>query len=293
MREFDADAAQEFNIPSIVLMENAALRVVEFCEAKFGPLRDKRVTVACGKGNNGGDGFAIARHLAAAGCEVTVVLAAAKNKLAGDALVNFQAMPSLNVLGANDDWPAADFIIDALLGTGFSGGVRRGATRETMEWLSMHPAPIVAVDVPSGIDAATGQAAEVALHARYTVTFAAPKRGFFARDGVRHCGEIWIGDIGTHRTQMDEVDTRCQALTRETATHLATALHRLPDAHKGTAGRVLLIGGSRGMSGAVTLAARASLGAGAGLCLAAVPDAILDTVAAGVPEATTTPVPCD
>ncbi|HEX8551592.1 MAG TPA: NAD(P)H-hydrate dehydratase [Abditibacteriaceae bacterium] len=293
MREFDRDAVKNFNIPSIVLMENAALRVVEFCEAKFGPLREKRVTVACGKGNNGGDGFAIARHLAAAGCEVSVVLAAPPKKLAGDTLVNFKGLPQLDILGANDDWPEADFVIDALLGTGFSGEVKRGAFAEILEWLQLHPAPIVAVDIPSGVDAESGEAAQIALRADYTVTFAAPKRGMFARDGVGRCGEIWVGDIGTHQPQMDATETRCEAATREFATHLAQLLQRAPDAHKGTAGRVMIVGGSRGMSGAVALASRAALAAGAGLCLAAVPDRILDTVAAGVLEATTTPLSCD
>jgi len=308
MRDFDKEAIEKYKIPSIVLMENAALRVVEFCEAKFAPIRGKCVLVVCGKGNNGGDGFAIARHLSAAGCFVTVVLACKKSDLHGDSLVNFEAMsapqnvepardrralpPQIAIIRAASDWPGADFVIDALLGTGFSGAVRRGPIKVALEKLQNF-GPIVAVDVPSGVDADTGAADELAVHAEYTVTFAAPKRGFFERDGVRRCGEIWIGGIGTHEMQMSETMIGLKTTGFCEAASWATLLNRAPDAHKGDAGRVLIVGGSRGMSGAVALASRAALATGAGLCLAMVPDAILDAVAASVLEATTKPLTCD
>ena len=296
MREFDRTAVEQFNIPSIVLMENAALRVVEFCEAKFAPLAHKSVIVVCGKGNNGGDGFAIARHLAAAGCRVSFALACREKELAGDALQNFRALPpGIEILAPDADWLCADFLIDAILGTGFAGEVRRGPAKAALEKLAEIAlmVPLIAVDVPSGLDAATGECGSLTAMADAIVTFAAPKRGMLARDGVRYCKEIWVGDIGTHSMQMQATQTGCEATTRELARMHAILLRRAPDAHKGTAGRVLIVGGSRGMSGAVTLASRACLASGAGLCLAAVPEKILDTVAANVLEATTLPLPCD
>lgn len=304
MRAFDREAVEKYHIPSIVLMENAALRVVEFCEAKFAPIAGKRVLVACGKGNNGGDGFAIARHLSASGCLVTLVLACKKGELSGDALVSFQAMSRfVDVISAASTWPEVDIVIDALLGTGFKGDVRRGPVKTALEkmddlYRGLHK--VVSVDVPSGLNAETGEASEDGVHASYTVTFVGPKCGFFVRDGLTRRGETWVGRIGTDTMQMFAAEAKCEtvSLARDRVpnflpglpTHL---LQREPDAHKGTAGRVLIIGGCRGMSGAVALSSRAALATGAGLCLAMVPDAILDTVAASVLEATTTPLPCD
>jgi len=299
MRAFDKEAIEQYHTPGIVLMENAALRVVEFLEAKFSPLSEKRIVILCGKGNNGGDGFAIARHLGNAGAWVQV-LAVSPDSLRGDAKINFEAYSKCDLVATDFSLPRGfpgpgyDIVVDALVGTGFSGPVRE-EFREAFKYLRnslTYRIPIVAVDVPSALNADTGEAAPEACGAEYTVTFASPKRGMFVRDGIGKCGEIWVGDIGsTHEHMLLEFTTNCELFTH------AEARRKMPrrarDAHKGDAGRVLVIGGSRGMSGAVAMASRASLQIGAGLCLACVPDAILDTVAASVLEATTHPLPCD
>lgn len=309
MRAFDREVTDYYKIPSLVLMENAALRVVEFLEAKFAPIAGKRITILCGKGNNGGDGLAVARHLAGTDADVQVLLAAEPDDLRGDAEANLNFLREdwdrIGVLGSpargrseeNLSFPVAlsDIVVDALLGTGFKGEVRGEALARSLEILhnaQMNGAQVVAVDVPSGLDADSGQLArQIDAGTHFTVTFAAPKRGFFVREGADRCGEIWVGDIGTAPGLVSHVSTGCELFTHGSAQRRGP--YRARDAHKGDAGRVLVIGGSRGMSGAVALASRASLQIGAGLCLAAVPDAILDTVAGSILEATTHPLPCD
>jgi len=320
MRAFDRAATQEYGIPSIVLMENAALRVVEFLEMKFAPLREKRIVILCGKGNNGGDGFAIARHLANLDCSL-LVLCVSSEELRGDALLNYEMLLHCPTglhendcriitipvrTPGKDERPAdsrqtlnaatnrfhyADIVIDALLGTGFQGGVRGEALLRafSIEW-DCH-ATRIAVDIPSALNSDTGEAAPEALKADYTITFAAPKRGMFLQDGPEKCGEIWVGSIGNTSGQMDETQTGCEAITREKARALLP--ERPLDSHKGAAGRVVVCGGSYGMSGAPTLAAKAVLKSGAGLCIACVPDRVLPIFAAAFSEATSHPLACD
>ncbi len=311
MRAFDAAATNEYSIPSFVLMENAALRVVEFLEWKFAPLRGKRVAVLCGKGNNGGDGFAIARHLTGL-CFVDVFLACSPHELKGDALINYRALQhaqthgevflNMKVIAANEDnykdtsqfldySGDADIILDALLGTGFHSGITDARMRCAMQYASAEWKPCVAIDLPSGLNAQTGQAAPETIRVDYTVTFASPKSGMLLRDGIDLCGEIWVGGIGTASEQLPDTKTGCELLSRTTAHALLP--YRPTDAHKGTAGRVIICGGSRGMSGAPALASRAALRVGAGLCIACVPDRVLDSFSTNILEATSHALPCD
>lgn len=307
MREFDRAATEEYGIPSIVLMENAALRVVEFLEMKFAPLKGKFIIVLCGKGNNGGDGFAIARHLSLTGAQVKTFLAGSEKELKGDALINYKILctpTNIRYLPEQIDGSVSeyadyeignrtpDIVIDALLGTGFHGVTRQDIPSQLarMIWRTGSPNR-VAVDIPSELSSETGEGSSEYLPADYTVTFAAPKRGMFLRNGIGKCGEIWVGGIGTSRRLMHDTKTGCECITREKAQRLSP--QRPLDAHKGDAGRVLLIGGSYGMSGAPTLAARATLKSGAGLCIAALPIRIISTFAAAFSEATSHPLLCN
>ncbi|MBV9467657.1 MAG: NAD(P)H-hydrate dehydratase [Abitibacteriaceae bacterium] len=302
MRDFDRAATEKYGIPSIVLMENAALRVVEFLEMKFAPLRHKNIVVLCGKGNNGGDGLAIARHLLSLYENLYVVVAADPTGLKGDAAVNRDIL--LHLLGDYtgsdvykdvetelDQINRADIVIDALLGTGFHGAITDNRLIQALNGLKSAKAIRIAVDIPSALNSDTGEAAPEAVPAQYTVTFAAPKAGLFLRDGVNLCGEVWVGDIGTGSKAIEQVDTGCQCIAQAYAHSLLP--ERPIDAHKGDAGRVVLCGGSYGMSGAPTLAARASLSVGAGLCIACLPDKILPLFATAFSEATSHALPCN
>ncbi len=302
MREFDRAATEEYGIPSIVLMENAALRVVEFLEMKFASLHEKKIAVLCGKGNNGGDGFAIARHLSQHGCKnIFIAFGADSSTLKDDAAINFRIIEKLNKKSLIlideiepyydlDSCEDCEIVIDALLGTGFSGELRPPIF-PYIQFFYESTAIKIAVDIPSGLNADNGEAIrEQSQSVDYTITFAAPKRGMFLRDGIEKSGEVWVGSIGTSPIQMDSTQTGCECLTREIARKLLPT--RSINAHKGDAGRVLLIGGSTGMSGAPTLAAKAVLKSGAGLCIAALPEHILPSFAAAFPEATSHPLPC-
>ena len=296
MRAFDKAASEQFHIPSIALMENAALRVVEFLEEKFAPLSGKKVLVLCGKGNNGGDGFAIARHLQNA-AQVTVFMTCAPGDLKGDALVNFKILRASGAAIAHAGtrsgdlrWDTFDVIVDALLGTGFHGEIRGEELKHTLEMAALAPAPVVAVDVPSGLNADTGEAAEEALKADFTVTLAAPKRGLFLQTGLDLCGEIWVGGIGTPQKLMESSETGVQAITRRAACDLAAPLKRPLDAHKGNAGRVLILGGSFGLSGAPAMSAHAALRAGAGLVTAGLPNRVVPIFAGAQNEAMSRPL---
>ncbi|MBW3635339.1 MAG: NAD(P)H-hydrate dehydratase, partial [Armatimonadetes bacterium] len=333
MRDFDRAAVEEYGIPSIVLMENAALRVVEFLEAKFAPLSNKKIVILCGKGNNGGDGLAIARHLLRVAGRLVVVHPDPQT-LQGDAATQWHIIHGVEP-GAGEfcvewiDWSQldlelslpenptpedfaaleqsdfsalathfadSDVVVDALLGTGLEGELRSpySSLISTMQ-SSLN---IVSVDISSGISADSGQDLMPPegriIGSRYSVTFANPKRGLFLRDGLILSGELWIGEIGSRTGQMARTKTGVETVDAWNAKFLAMRYLKRPlDAHKGDAGRALIIGGSFGMSGAVALAARAALGSGCGLCIAALPEKILPTFAASILEATSHPLPCD
>jgi NAD(P)H-hydrate epimerase len=306
MRDFDKAAGEQYGVPSLVLMENAALRVVEFLEAKFAPLNEKKIVILCGKGNNGGDGFAIARNL---GFKAEVFLLQSPESIKGDAEINFKICklvgPGVVDMNALEDWKVKDFmrtcwqsdiLIDAVLGTGFSGEFRGSLTEllPGLEGMKSNPhyrGKVVSVDVPSGTNSDTGQIAENCVDADYTITLAAPKRGTFVREGLEKFGEIWVGALGVPEGLFTDAVTNCEIIDLDFAR--ATLPTRPIDAHKGDAGRALIIGGSFGMSGAVALASKAALNSGAGLCIAAIPEKILPSFAASILEATSYPLPCD
>ena len=267
MRDFDRAAIEDYGIPSIVLMENAALRVVEFLEAKFAPLAGKKIVILCGKGNNGGDGLAIARHLLESGAQLSVVHAGAGSH-EGDAKINFEILenkinsynwsslesgeePTESALRHADlynKFMQCDFVVDALLGTGFKPRPNEeisATISNLLHGISLAP-QIVSVDILSGLTSDSGQLerpimSETVQSADFTVTFAAPKRGFFARDGVDQSGDIWIGDIGTLSQQMDDTQTgvqtldlaNCQNLTATSPTRMR--IKATPDARSSSA----------------------------------------------------------
>jgi NAD(P)H-hydrate epimerase len=286
MRSVDRWAIDEQGVPSLDLMERAGAAVVRAVEA-IAP--DGPVTVLCGKGNNGGDGLVVARLLRDAARPVTVVCTSDPSELAGDARANLERLPGdapIRLDGASWDAPPVDggartlpgapaVVVDALLGTGFAGEPR-GEVARAIELAAHAGAPIVSVDVPSGVDASTGIVAAGAIGAHATVTFHTGKPGLWIAPGKAHAGTVHTADIGIPRGAPIDATVGLVApgvvaqLPRRDATWT-----------KFRSGQVVVVGGSRGLTGAPVLAARASMRAGAGYVIACVPASQQPVLAAG------------
>ncbi|MBW3592451.1 MAG: NAD(P)H-hydrate dehydratase [Actinobacteria bacterium] len=266
---------------TIELMERAGRATADVVLSDYPDARS--VSVWCGTGANGGDGFVVARLLREAGRDVDVVLLGSEEKVEGDARENLGRAREAGVPFV--DAPVApDVVVDALFGTGFSGAPRRAAA-ERIQALNDVDVPVVSVDVPSGVDASTGEAAGAAVAATKTVTFHAPKVGLLVAPGRFHAGEVEVVDIGIEPTE-----TRHRRVT-EGAVGLVP--RRGARDNKYSAGSVLVVGGSRGMTGALVLTAEAAFRAGAGYVRVCFP-AVLDTIVEGhLVEAVKTPATCD
>ncbi len=298
MRALDRRTIEEAGVPSLTLMERAGTGVVFSMERRFGPLAGVRVVVLCGKGNNGGDGFVVARALAKKRAKVTAVLVADAGGLSRDAKVMHRrfvaaagrasVVPTPSGESLRSLLRPAGVIVDALLGTGLASPVT-GPFRTAIEAANDLPVPIVAVDVPSGLQADTGAVLGVAIRATLTVTFGQPKVGLYLGAGIDHAGTVHIVDIGIPPAYVDELDCRTTLLT---CRHLSPLLPpRKPSAHKGTFGHAGIIAGSIGKTGAAALAAKAALRTGAGLVTVATPTGANDVLEAKLLEAMTAPMP--
>ncbi|MBN3033587.1 MAG: NAD(P)H-hydrate epimerase [Candidatus Saganbacteria bacterium] len=197
---FDKFAQEKLGIPSIVLMENAGRSVAEACAGRG------EIAVVCGTGNNGGDGFAAARHLLNAGREIKVFVIGEKTKLKNDAKINLDALVKMlekvrwvSTAKGLKDIAQAGLIVDALFGIGLNTPVA-GLYRKAIEMINRSKIPVVSVDVPSGLNADTGRVMGMAVRADKTVTFVAPKKGFYKADGPLYCGEVIVRDIGIIRS---------------------------------------------------------------------------------------------
>ncbi len=301
MREADRRTSEVFGIPSLTLMENAGSRVVECLAENFSDLADRRVTVLCGKGNNGGDGLVVARLLAERGCRVRAFLFAAPDSLQGDAATNLkrwrEKFGEPRVITDAAEWQQArsalaesDIVVDALLGTGLTAAVE-GLLRAVIEDVNRNKASytLVAVDIPSGLPADGPLRDGVAVEADYTVTFTAPKLGQLLWPSTQYVGKLVVGEIGTPREMLDN-DPALTLHYLEPREFRGLPLRRRPDTHKGDYGHALIVAGSRGKTGAAILAAWGALRAGVGLVTVATPANVLPIVASGLPELMTEPL---
>lgn len=295
MRELDRATIQDYGLPGCVLMENAGRALAEAAWELLPP-EGGRVLVLAGPGNNGGDGLVAARHLSGRGVETAVLLLGTIAELQGDAALNarYGLQYGLTIIEDPDDetlggaLELADVIVDALLGTGTTGEVR-GRVREVIEMLELAEAPIVAADLPSGIHADTGAVLGAAVEAQVTVTFGLPQPGLVQYPGKAHAGDLRVIDIGLAPSLIDSLDLRLN-LTEATDCQLMLPA-RSPDAHKGDAGRVLVVAGSPGLTGAATLTATGAARIGAGLITLAVPAPLHDIVEVKTTEVMTLPAP--
>jgi len=212
VRQIDKAAIDDYAMPGVILMENAGRNATQLIIAELARIGGKTVAIFCGAGNNGGDGFVIARHLHNAAYDVRISLAVDAGKLKGDAEINYRIVrntpvPIEGVSAADRLAGEADLIVDALLGTGFSGQVRPPMD-QLIDAINRARKFVVAVDVPSGLDCATGQPSQPAVKADLTVTFVAIKSGMLAESAKPYVGRIEIADIGVPRELIEKVAGR-------------------------------------------------------------------------------------
>ncbi|MCK5215976.1 MAG: NAD(P)H-hydrate epimerase [Candidatus Omnitrophica bacterium] len=210
MQQLDRMAIEKYGVPSLCLMENAGRAVAQAAASKTQTKRTKgikRVVIVCGLGNNGGDGFVAARHLVNNGIEAVVYVAGDPEKIKGDALVNYQILKKcrypvkeIKKVDKNfiEELKRAGIVIDALFGTGLSRDIS-GLFAEVIEAVNTFAGEVIAVDIPSGLNATTGEILGCAVEANKTVTFVLPKKGFYENDGPDYAGEVVVADIGIPR----------------------------------------------------------------------------------------------
>ena len=298
MQSLDRRTIEELGIPGMVLMENAGRAVYERIIRRIDT--DKSVIVLAGRGNNGGDGFVVARHLFNNGYKVKIFLMAKKEDLKGDALLNCLIAEkiglSIREILSDSDLPLltselymGDLLIDGLLGTGIKGGAR-GLIAEVIKIVNASGKTVIAIDTPSGLDCTTGHVEGPCIKATETVTFCLPKRGMFIFPGGLYVGNLVVADISIPKDFWEN--------NENLYTHLITSemiRENLPvrelDAHKGNCGRVLILAGSPGFTGAAALAGESSIRTGAGLVTVAVPESLNDIMEVKLTEVMTRPLP--
>lgn len=281
MRRLDREAMEGYGIPGIVLMENAALGVVRAMEERYGILRGRSVTLFCGKGNNGGDGMAVARHLANRGADVRVYLLGDPKGLKGDAAGNHAICERMGIsvrpvsdtrgLGrASSALKNTDLIVDAILGTGIVPPVR-GLTGQAVRRINRSRKPVISVDLPTGLNADSSEIVGDVVRADLTVTFGLPKISLVQYPSLSVAGKVVVADISLPAGLMEKAEIPVELAEQEVLSRLPL---RRGDMHKGDAGRVLVVAGSRGMPGAAVMTALSCFRIGAGLVYAAVPGSV-------------------
>ncbi|VAV84117.1 NAD(P)H-hydrate epimerase / ADP-dependent (S)-NAD(P)H-hydrate dehydratase [hydrothermal vent metagenome] len=305
MRALDRKTIKDYGIKGLVLMENAgrglAEAVAELLDDELEASGRARVSIICGKGNNGGDGFVAARHLRNGGYEVEVFTVAPVASLKGDAGTNariwekmggscFKVSSTKEIEGSISRLRHSAVVVDALFGTGLKSELK-GISRALVEVINSLSAVVVSVDIPSGLDATTGKVMGDAVMADLTVTMAYPKLGFFLYPGKDYTGEIDLVDIGMPPEVAADVNIDNYLIDDVLVSELLSAiLWRTEDTHKGNYGHLLIAGGSTGKSGAVAMAATSAMRVGAGLVSVAVPKALHNIMEIKTTEVMTIPL---
>jgi NAD(P)H-hydrate epimerase len=296
--ELDRRAAEDFGVPTATLMENAGKHVATVVSQLIEQRGGRRIVVLAGKGNNGGDGLVAARYIKNPRLEVSAYLTAPASEFDGDAAKALAAareawvpIHSLATAGSDeieDLLGTADIIVDAIFGTGFRGPAREPAA-SMIAAANRTGKPIVAVDVPSGLNADTGKPEGPCIRATATVTMGLPKVGLVIYPGAEYVGQLYVADIGYPPGLSPDHEVPTRLVTADMVKSRIPA--RKPDTHKGTYGTVLVVAGAVGYTGAAAMTTLGALRAGAGLVRVAVPQAIYEIVASKVTEGMPVPLP--
>ncbi|MCL5122995.1 MAG: NAD(P)H-hydrate dehydratase [Deltaproteobacteria bacterium] len=301
MRSFDSTAINQFGIPGIVLMENAGRSTFQILKRLFKEdLKNKSISVVAGPGNNGGDGFVIARYLINQGAKVDTFLLTPRDKIRGDARINLNILIAMRgsiheidsyqkLESAANLWCQNDIIVDAILGTGLKSQVRPPYS-DTITKINAIDAFKLSVDIPSGVDSDTGVIQGVAIQADITATFGFRKIGMANFPGEKLCGQIEVIDIGIPEISIKQAPPKVIFYDKPDLRQYLQ-LRSDPTAHKGSFGRALIVGGSTGKTGAPVMTAMAASRIGAGLVTVAVPASLNPILENKLTEEMTEPLP--
>jgi hydroxyethylthiazole kinase-like uncharacterized protein yjeF len=299
MQKIDRLTIESFGLPGIILMENAGRGATHFFLEQFNGAERKKIGVIAGRGNNGGDGFVIARYLAQKGINVTVYLLSERHRVSGDAAANLELlfplkvpvieMPDADAFSAHKTAMRHEAVwIDAILGTGLRSDVK-GLFKDIIEFVNQSNKPVFAVDIPSGLNSDTGRPCGVSIRADATATFAFAKTGHFLFPGADYTGKLKIIDIGVPHHIANDVDPLQYLLTPDL---IRSVFYPRPsDAHKGHTGHLLVIAGSPGKTGAAAMTATSAMRSGAGLVTLGIPASLNPVLETQVMEAMTDPLP--
>ena len=301
MRGLDSRAINEYGIPGVVLMENAGRATVLAIRRWRGQLLGQAVAIVAGPGNNGGDGLVIARLLRQAGCLVTIYALVPPSTWGGDAAINWHIVQKMQVnlveVEKNQEvdscqrgFAQADFLVDAIFGTGLTRQVE-GHYATVIDLMNQSGRPIIAVDIPSGLDSDVGRPLGGCVRAELTVTYGLAKIGQVVLPGADYVGRLEVADIGILEEIVEESGIKAQLLEQ---TEVARWLPpRLPGSHKGTFGHLLVLAGSQGKTGAALLSALGALRSGVGLVSLGVPQLLNAIIETSLLEAMTVPLASD
>ncbi|MBN2432859.1 MAG: NAD(P)H-hydrate dehydratase [Acidobacteria bacterium] len=302
MREVDRKTIQEIGVPGIVLMENAGIHVTQILEEHFETLEALRIAIICGCGNNGGDGFVVARQLYMRGILPDVFVLCAEDKIRGNAATNLNIIknfPELPVIMVPDErtykrmgisFDSYQVVVDAILGTGLHQPAE-GYFARVIEDINRSPASVLSVDIPSGLFADEYRPVETAVYADITVTFTTPKPGLILGDSYAFVGTMYTVNIGTPDSLL-HIDDHYLNLTEDEDLK-PFFMPRKRDTHKGNYGHLLVVGGARGKTGAAKMTGMAALRSGAGLVTVALPERYMGQVISDCAELMTEPLAAD
>lgn len=299
MKEIDRQAIEDIGLPGPVLMENAGRQIFGVIVRKFPDFKKQKIVVVAGKGNNGGDGLVVARHLFNNGAQPQIFLLASKNEVKGDAALNLRIAENIGLtiqeILKEEDWrhlhralSEATLVVDAIFGTGLEKPAD-GLYARAIELINRSSAFKVAVDIPSGLSSDTPQIIGPTVKADMTVTLGAPKIAHVLPPAEEYVGELLVADISLPAKLFSDEKHRVEWLSREKI--LSYFLPRKKDTHKGTYGHLLILAGSIGKTGAAIMAARAALRSGAGLVTVATPKSCWPIIARSTSELMTEPLP--
>ncbi|UCB52384.1 MAG: NAD(P)H-hydrate dehydratase [Candidatus Zixiibacteriota bacterium] len=295
MRNIDKKTIEGIGIPGLELMEKAGKGTAQVAKRMLGEPDGRAVAIFCGRGNNGGDGFVVGRYLSQWGAQVQFFLTAKRTDLKGDAKTNLEKavdldLPIMEIMN-EEEIPSqikADLVVDALFGTGFTGEIK-GYMKDIIDKINSSGIPVLSVDIPSGLHADTGQHTGPCVRADRTATMALPKIGHFVFPGKAMSGKVSVVDIGVPEHVVEEENITLNLIAKEEVREMIP--QRPGDAYKGTCGRVVLIAGSTGLTGAAVLASLSCLRAGAGMAILGTPKTLDPIMEMKMTEVMTHPLP--